>query len=76
MQDRLKVYEQAVARAREYPDQASMFVSFAIAKDMIQKEDDFTMVLAPFMHGDRCSPRPTVTYALHARAVAAAVYSS
>ena len=53
MQERLQVMEKAVENATKDPKHASMFVDRKIALEMLMVEDNLSMVLAPFLHGNR-----------------------
>lgn len=53
MQERLQVAERAVANAKANPSRAGIFVDKAIAMEMLMHEDNLTMVLAPYLHGNR-----------------------
>lgn len=54
-EERLQVAEVAVANARANPSRASIFVDKTIALEMLMHEDNLTMVLAPYLHGNRYS---------------------
>ena len=44
------VYERSVAKATAKPAQAALLVSRQVTIELNRKEDDFMMVLAPYMH--------------------------
>ncbi len=53
VQERLQIAEKAVANAVKDPARASKWVNHSIAKEMWMHEENLSMVLAPFLHGDR-----------------------
>ncbi len=64
-QERLQVAEIAVANARANPSRASIFVDKSIALEMLMHEDNLTMVLAPYLHGNRYTCRMTLNLATY-----------
>jgi len=68
LQERLQVAEIAVANARANPSRASIFVDKTIALEMLMHEDNLTMVLAPYLHGNRYTCHMTLTLQLTVKA--------
>ena len=53
MQERLKLIEKAVAAAEKDRSKAGCWLDAGIAREMLMHEDNLSMVLAPFLHGNR-----------------------
>lgn len=54
LQERLRLIERAVAAAEMDRSKAGRWLDAKIAREMLMHEDNLAMVLAPFLHGNRC----------------------
>lgn len=53
LQERLRHFERSVAAAEKDPSKAGRWLNAKIAAEMLWIEDNLSMVLAPFLHGNR-----------------------
>lgn len=53
LQERLRLIEKAVAAAEKDRSKAGRWLDAKIASEMLMHEDNMSMVLAPFLHGNR-----------------------
>lgn len=53
LQERLRLIEKAVAAAEKDPARARKWLDANIAREALMHEDNLSMVLAPFLHGNR-----------------------